>query len=167
MRNLQKLAPALSGAALLVLVGCANDRVLSTRHLQTIDADPHHSEKAYVEFSVIPKREKGVVPIYLIDDPQHPRLLAATGLLEGDHYSFTRHATQVGERVRIALAPGVHTFTVEREGPLVRVNLQEGKVTPVVIDYVLVHQGASYVVYRAACQTFDPVPFEEASRPRG
>jgi hypothetical protein len=128
-------------------LGCSTGRQVRTAgSLHVVDTAPAQPSKGYVEFYSV--ATNAVVPIYLLDDQRHARLLGATGLHKGDHYSFQRHETIVAEKLRVALAPGSHLFMVERDGKTVRVPVEAGKVTSVQIDYSLVYAGVSYVVCR-------------------
>jgi len=132
------------------------EQVKKSGNRETVDSVPGQSAKGYVEFVSISK--DAVVPIYLLDEQRQPHLLAATGLKEGSRYSFRRHPTRVAERVRIALPPGKHQFMIERDGPILQVPVEQGKVTPVDLDYVVLYRGDRFITYRLNYQMFEPGP---------
>ncbi len=161
MKTVSRITTTLSLASLLITLGCASrSQVKTALRLETIDTIPAEPAKGYVEFSSVSR--EAVVPIFLLDEQRRPRLLAATGLNKGAHYSFTSHPTIVAEKVRIALPAGVHTFMIERDGPILRVSVETGKVTPVELSYVALYNGATFVTYRVTSQAFQPAPFKES-----
>ena len=163
MKTVSSTITSLSLASLLAGLGCATQQVKTALRLETVDTIPAETAKGYVEFSALSK--EAVVPIFLLDE-QRPHLLAGTGLKKGDHYSFTRHPTIVAERVRIALPPGLHTFMIERDGPILRLPVETGKVTPVELNYVPIYNGDTFVAYRLTTQAFEPESFKEKA-PKG
>ena len=160
MKDISRCAVTIGLAMLMTCLGCFSTRQIKTaKELETVDTAPGQSTKGYVEFTALSKN--AVVPILLFDNHRSPHLLAATGLRKGERYSFSRHQTTVAETVRVSLPPGSHTFMIERDGEIVRVPVEAGKVTPVQIDYVPIHTGSTLVVYRVKAQVGGPVPFEE------
>src|SRR2546430_6561507 len=132
MKNASRVFVVLSSALLLTSSGGVAKDVRSARRLEVIDSAPANQAKGYVEFHA--RSGKGVIPIYIFDEPKRPVWLAATGLREGDHYSAQRHPTTVAERLRVAMPAGPHTFMIQRDGELLRVPVQENKTTLVEID---------------------------------
>jgi len=149
MKNFSRITLIFGSALILASSGCAITEVHNVRsaqHLAKVDPMPNGAAKGYVEFYA--RSGKGVIPIYLIDDP-HVRLrLAATGLHAGDDYSSIRHPMVVAEKLQVTLPAGTHTFMVQKDGQIIRVPVEEGKTTTVEIDYELVDQAPMVEVYK-------------------
>src|SRR5947209_17239709 len=100
MKNTSRIVLIFASALVLASSGCAT-RIDSAQHLAKVDPMPGGAAKGYVELYA--RSGKGVIPIYLVDDPRRPLWLAATGLRAGDRYSTIRHPTTVAEKVRVTL----------------------------------------------------------------
>jgi hypothetical protein len=136
----------LAGSAILVATGCQDTRqVRSSGSFRTVDI-AHGQDKGYVEFFC--RSNNVAVPIYSGDVKDRAVIVGAVGLEPGDHYSRVRYETEVTSRLRVAVAPGKHTFLVERDGQRIEVPVQAGRVTPVAIDYVLLERADNFDVYR-------------------
>src|SRR5436190_276858 len=114
MKNISKIIRTLACTSLIAATGCAHQQVKTARGLEIVDTIPDQSGKGYVEFTSLSK--EAVVPIYLLDEQRRPHLLAGTGIRQGDHYSFRTYQTLVGEKVRVAVPPGTHSFMIEGNG---------------------------------------------------
>jgi hypothetical protein len=101
------------------------------------------------------------IPVYQVDRNGNSYLLGGVGLDENDRYSMKRHDMTVVENLRVGEPPGTHTFIIERNGDHLRVPVQQGRITPVEINYTLLDQGDSYRTYRTGYRVFQPVPFQE------
>ena len=161
MKSFSKIiSNTLASALLLTTFGCAiGQQVRSARSFQALDTIPDGSAKGYVEFSSMAK--DAAVPIYLLGAQHEPQLLAGTGIKAGDHYSFKRHQTEVAEKVRVALPPGQYQFIIQKDGQVLQVPVEEGKVTRVQLNYVLLIDGDLYGTYRLTCFLSDPVPLND------
>jgi len=149
MKNFSGIILTFGSAVILASVGCAITEAHDVRNAQRllkVDPMPNGAAKGYVEFHA--RSGKGVIPIYLVDDPQLRLRLAATGLQAGDEYSTIRHPMAVAEKLQVTLPAGTHTFMVQKDGQIIRVPVEEGKTTTVEIDYELVHQAPTVEVYK-------------------
>ncbi len=132
----------------ITTVGCQNVRdVRTAKAYAMVDTIPGGSSKGYVEFTA--HENEAVVPIYQTDGPGKPKVLGAVGLKDGDKYARVRYKTDVSTKLRVAVSPGMHNFTVEKDGQRFRVPVEEGKVTPVEIDYTLLEKGETLDIYHA------------------
>src|SRR5580765_203120 len=112
MKNASRVIVLLGSALILASSGCATNDVRHVRRSAAIDPAPGDQAKGYVEFHG--RSGKGVVAIYLVDEPSLPLPLAATGLRADELYSGRRHPTVVAEKLRVAVASGSHTFMIQR-----------------------------------------------------
>lgn len=146
---------ALAIVPLLLAVGCTCGRDI--RHAQrvaTVDSLAQDAQKGYVEFSST--AHDAPFPVFLMDNPESPEVLGAIGLNSGDKYSYSRHGMIMAEKLRVALAPGDHTFMVERDGETIKVPVVSGQVTPVEIAYVLLESGDTFAVFRVEHHVCSP-----------
>lgn len=147
----------------VALAGCAS--VESTRSLGVIDTMPDSASKGYVEFRA--REPKGPIRVYSVDQHQNEHFLGAVGLKKGDRY-YVRDGITASETLRIAAAPGKHTFALQKNGPQVEVDVQSDKVTRVDLDYEPIEPGQNFVVYKVDYAVAAPVAASEAmgSAPR-
>jgi hypothetical protein len=146
---------------LLLAAGCTCGRdVRHAKPVAVVDNIPQDGQKGYVEF--VSTHHNAPFPIFLIDDPARPELLGAIGLNHDDKYSYSRHDTEMAEKLRVALPPGDHIFTIEREGEALKVPVVDGQVTPVEIDYVLLDSGDVFAVYRIGNRVLSPAAKQTA-----
>ena len=154
--------PILAAAAVaitLTLTGCYGPRnVGGVSSLGMVQTAPVESDKGYVEFMSVSK--DAPIPIYQVDEQGNEYLLASVGLEAGDAYYRERHGPVV-ENLRVGEPVGQHTFVIERNGERVQVPIQEGKITPVEIDYTLLNDGDLFRTYRVNYRIFEPVPYQE------
>jgi hypothetical protein len=145
---------------LVLAIGTCATFARDIRHAQpvaTLDVAPQDSQKGYVEFySTAHSAPNAPISIYLEDDQQGLRPLAAIGLNHGDSYSYSRHGMIMGEKLRVALPPGDHKFRIEGDGETIKVPVVDGQVTPVEIDYTLLERGDTFAVYRLGCRVASP-----------
>ncbi len=160
---LMKLAAGLG--VLVIISGCACHDVRRSQRLVTVDVNPGQANKGYVEF--YPVSAEYPFPVYLVDAQGKDLLLANMGLKPGARYCYPWHGAQVGQRVRVALPAGTHTFMIDN-GPLVNVPVLADKLTPVEVHYRLLDQLTDYVVYQADVRPSAPGPFvqETESKPK-
>jgi hypothetical protein len=146
---------------LLLVAGCTCGRdVRHAKPVAVVDNIPQDGQKGHVEF--VSTHHNAPFPIFLIDDPARPVLLGAIGLHHGDKYSYSRHGTEMGEKLRVALPPGDHTFAIEQAGEALKVPVVDGQVTPVEIDYVLLDGGDTFAVYQVGNRVFSPTAKQTA-----
>jgi hypothetical protein len=160
---LMKLAGGLS--VLLIISGCACHDVRRSQRLVTVDVNPGQANKGYAEFYSVSADYP--FPVYLVDAQGKELLLANMGLKHGERYCYGWHGAQVGERVRVAVPAGTHTFLVDN-GPAVHVPVLADKLTPVEVDYTLLDEVTRYIVYRADVRPAAPGPFvqETETKPK-
>ena len=133
---------------MLAAVGCQDTRQVRTARASGMtDTAPQASDKGYVEFYT--HAPGAAVPIFGVDAQGRSHILGAVGLEEGDRYSRTRYETDVSEKLRVAVPPGNNTFSIERNGPRIRVPVSTGQVTPVEIYYARLEKGFRMDVYNA------------------
>ncbi len=136
----------IGAATLIFATGCSTCRdVRGTRDLVQVDAIPGAADKGYVEF--FSPNERFPVPIYYVDNRGQAIPLGSVGLKQGDHYCFERNG-YVGERLRVAVPAGNHTFMIERQGKIIQVPVQSGQLTPVEVNYRVVDTAMQFVAYR-------------------
>jgi hypothetical protein len=157
-----RLATALAIIPLVLAAGCTCGRdVRQAQQVATVDAAPQEAQKGYVEF--YSTAHNAPIPIFLETDPAKPQSLAAIGVNHDDKYSHARHGMIMGEKLRVALPPGDHMFRVGHDGEAVKVPVVDGQVTPVEIDYTLLEEGDTFVVYHFKHHVFSPAPTKETS----
>jgi hypothetical protein len=153
-------ALCLSGIALLLATGCAGPGNTSTaRGMGVIDTIGNSSDKGYVEF--YSKSANGLIPIYLVDQNNNSKLLAAVGVGAGNKY-YRRQGLRATERLRVAAPAGTHTFALQEGGDTIEVPVQADKVTRVELNFDVIDNADAYVVYRLDHAVFDPVAVPEA-----
>ena len=151
-------ALCLSGIALLLVSGCSSSSKTSTaRQVGVIDTIGDSQNKGYVEFYT--KSAKGLIPIYLIDQDNHLRPLAAVGVPTGGKY-VNRNGMRASERLRVAAPSGTHRFSAG--GEVIQVQVQPEKVTPVELDFETIDDADAYLVYRLDHTVRDPITAPEA-----
>ena len=149
----------LAAASSLVLTGCKGPRnVGGVPSLGVVQTAPVESDKGYVEFISVSK--DAPIPIYQVDKQGNKYLLASVGLKEGDAFDRGRHG-QVVQNLRVSEPAGEQMFMVEGNGERIQVPVQEGKITPVEINYKLVENGDAFRTYRMSYRVFEPVPFQD------
>ena len=150
----------LVGIALVLAAGCAsNSSTRTASQLGVIDTIGNSSDKGYVEF--YSKSANGLIPIYLIDQNNNSKLLAAVGVDAGDKY-YRREGLRATERLRVAAPAGTHTFALQEGGDTIEVPVQADKVTRVELNFDVIDNADAYVVYRLDHAVFDPVAVPEA-----
>ena len=150
----------LVGIAVVLVAGCASQSSTRTASpLGVIDTIGNSSEKGYVEF--YSKSANGLIPIYLVDQNNNSKLLAAVGVDAGDKY-YRREGLRASERLRVAAPAGTHKFALEKEGNIIQVPVQTDKVTRVELNFDVIDNADAYVVYRMGHAVFDPVAVPEA-----
>jgi hypothetical protein len=147
----------LVGTALVLVAGCSNTRTAS--QLGVVDTIGNSPDKGYVEFHS--KSAKGLIPIYLVDQNNNSKLLAAVGVDAGDKY-YRREGLRATQVLRVAAPAGTHKFSLEKEGNLIQVPVQADKVTRVDLNFDVIDNADAYVVYRLGHAVFDPVAAPEA-----
>ena len=149
----------LVAASSLALTGCKGPRnVGGVPSLGIVQTAPVESDKGYVEFISVSK--DAPIPIYQLDNNGNKYLLASVGLKAGDAYSRGRHG-QVVQSLRVSEPAGEQMFMVESNGERIQVPVQEGKITPVEINYKLVENGDAFRTYRMSYRVFEPVPYQD------
>jgi hypothetical protein len=150
----------LVGIALVLAAGCASDSSTRTvSKLGVIDTIGDSSSKGYVEF--YSKSANGLIPIYLVDQNNNSRPLAAVGVGAGNKYVH-REGMNATERLRVAAPPGTHTFAISKSGDTIHVPVQADKVTRVELNFDPIDNADAYLVYRLDHTVFDPVAAPEA-----
>ena len=146
-------------SVMFFVTGCSSTRhVGGVKSLGVVETAGNDSNKGYVEFISVGKDT--AIPVYQLDKSGQSYPLAGVGLEEGDRY--VRHQNMpVVENLRVSEPPGTHTFVIERGGERIRVPVQEGKITPVEINYTLLDDGDSFRTYRTSSRVFQPVPYQE------
>jgi hypothetical protein len=148
------------GVSALFSAGCVGPgNTTRARELGVIDTLPDSQAKGYVEFST--KSANGLIPIYLIDEGNQSHLLAAVGVEKGQKY-VRRQGMKASERLRVAAPPGNHRFALQKDGELITVPVQAGKITQVELKYDPIENAQSYAVYRMEHTILDPVNAPEA-----
>jgi len=140
-----KLLRSISTIGLVLVCGCACDVRTATRH-RTLDIGTAPGPRGYVEFYAA--TNNAIIPIYRINNDGTARLMSAVGLEAGDRYHFDPAGAVVAERLTVAAPPGERQFRVEN-GPLINVNVVEGKTISVPIDYKLLDKSEHFVIYAA------------------
>jgi hypothetical protein len=159
MKKVLVLAATACSVTLLV-TGCSTSRnVGGVKSLGIVETAGNDSNKGYVEFISVSKDT--LVPVYQLDRNGNTFLLGGVGLDEKDRYSLRRHEMAVVENLRVSEPSGTHMFAVERGGERVRVPVEQGRITPVEINYTLLDEGDTYRTYRTSYRVFNPVPFQE------
>lgn len=159
MKKVLVLAATACSVTFLV-TGCFSTRhVGGVKDLGIVETAGNDSNKGWVEFISVGKETP--IPIYQVDKSGNTYLLAGVGLDTDDVYSLDRHDMTVVKTLRVSEPPGTHTFVIERNGERVRVPVQEGKITPVEINYALQDSGDTFRTYRASHRVFEPVPFQD------
>ena len=147
----------LVGIALVLAAGCSNTRTASS--LGVIDTIGNSPDKGYVEFHS--KSANGLIPIYLVDQNNNSKLLAAVGVDAGDKY-YRREGLRATERLRVAAPAGTHTFSLQQGGNTIEVPVQADKVTRVELNFDVINNADAYLFYRLDHAVFDPVAVPEA-----
>jgi len=142
----------------VLATGCAHDVRKATAR-RKINVGSGEGSTGYAEF--YSAGDKAVIPIYQLDSQGSPHLVSAVGLAPGDRYDFDRSQSVVAQRLTVAAPAGTQQFLIDGEGPLVKVPVAEGKVTPVPIHYNLLERGHAFVLYSADYSVLPPV--EETS----
>lgn len=150
--NIYLKSTAVSLLAIL-LVGCECPMRKATAH-RTVDVGAASGPRGFVEFSA--QTNRAIVPIYRINDDGSARLLSGVGLKEGRRYNLNRTPVVVAERLTVAAPAGPQQFRIDGSGPQVKVNVTEGKTTPVVVNYKLIDSGDIFVIYRADARVLQP-----------
>jgi len=163
MKTIPRTILTLGSAIVLATAGCATQQVRTARALETIDTAPAQTDKGYVDFFSVSK-DTLVVPVFLMDEHHQPQLLAATGLRQGDRYCFRTHGTTAAETLRVAVPAGRHEFMVEKDGQILQVPVEAGKVTAVQIDYGLIWRATTVRVYNPSFRLFQPVALKDERR---
>ena len=147
-------------SVMFFVTGCSTSRhVGGVQSLGIVETAGNDSNKGYVEFISVNKDT--LVPVYQMDRNGNSYLLGGVGLDQNDRYSLRRHDMAVVENLRVSEPPGTHTFAIERNGDRLRVPVQQGRITPVEVDYTLLGEGDSHRTYRTSFRVFNPVPFQE------
>jgi hypothetical protein len=150
----------LVGIALVLAAGCASDSSTRTvSKLGVIDTIGDSANKGYVEF--YSKSANGLIPIYLVDQNNHSKPLAAIGAGAGNKY-VRREGMNATERLRVAAPVGTHTFALAKGGEMIQVPVEADKVTRVELNYDPIENADAYLVYRLDHVVFDPVNAPEA-----
>jgi len=136
----------LSGAAIVVLAGCARDIRQATAR-KSVDISGGQTPSGQVDF--YSDRNDAVVPIYAVHKSGDVSLLSGIGINPGDDYDFGRYGSTVAKRLTVTAPVGTQDFLIDREGPLVKVPVSEGKVTPVETHYQVIERGDVFVTYTA------------------
>jgi len=151
---------ATAGSVMFLVTGCFSSRhVGGVKDLGIVETAGNDSNKGYVEFISVCK--DAPIPVYQLDKNGNRYLLAGVGLESDAAYSLKRHDMTVVENLRVSEPPGTHTFMIERNGDRIQVPVQEGKITPVEIDYTLLESGDTFRTYRANHRVLEPVAFQE------
>jgi hypothetical protein len=152
---------AMACSVMLFVTGCSSTRhVGGVKSLGIVETAGNDSNKGYVEFISVSKDTP--IPIYQLDKGGESYLLGGVGLSAKDTYSLARHDNMpVVENLRVSEPPGTHTFVIERNGERLRVPVQEGKITPVEINYATQDEGDTFRTYRVSHRVFEPVPYQE------
>ena len=138
----------------IFLAGCAS----STHHAtarRNVDVGAAQGSKGTVEFHS--QTDGAVVPIYHVNEDGSKHLLSGVGLKEGSRYNFDRSGVVVAERLNVIAPTGQQQFQIDGSGPQIKVNVAEGKTTPVVIGYELLERGEAFVIYRADAHVQHPI----------
>ena len=150
----------LVGIAVVLAAGCASDSSTRTASsLGVIDTIGNSPDKGYVEF--YSKSANGLIPIYLVDQNNNSKLLAAVGVGAGNKYA-RREGLNATERLRVAAPAGTHTFSLQKGGDTIEVPVQADKVTRVELNFDPIDNADAYIVYRLDHVVFDPVSVPEA-----
>jgi len=136
----------LSGAAIILLAGCARDIRHATAR-RNVDLTGGQSPAGSVEF--YSAGNDAVVPIYNVDKNGDARLISAIGLEPGSAYDYDRYRATVSRRLVVSAPAGNQTFLIDGEGPLVKVPVADAKATPVEVIYKVIDRGDVFDVYTA------------------
>jgi len=147
-----------SGAALLLLTGCVHD-IHHAAARRNIDVTGGQSPAGSVEFYAT--GNDAVVPIYAVNKGGGLQPLTAVGLDKGHAYDYDRTRTDVANRLVVKAPTGTREFLIDGEGPSVKVPVEDGRVTPVQINYNRLTSGDAFVIYQADAHVLpatDPAP---------